>query len=69
MDKKDKVYLMLAGTFLPAFVGVFLYSTFTKKKISASNSELLILFAALSSYGGYASAKMIKKYDKENIQE
>lgn len=61
MENNEKSYLMIAGTFLPAFLGIGLYSIATKKNISFKNSEFIILFAAFSSLGGFMSAKMIKK--------
>ena len=63
MKRTDKIYLMLAGTFLPAFIGISAYSVLFKKNISMKSAEFLLIFAAMSSIGGYSTAKMIKKYE------
>ena len=56
MDKKT--YIMLGGTFLPAFVGTAM-NIAIQKRAKLTMTDLLI-FASLSAVGGYITAKMIK---------
>lgn len=59
MEKKNKTYLMLGGTFLPAFVGVGIAMAMTKRA-NVKMTDLLI-FAGLSAIGGYVTAQMLKE--------
>ena len=65
MEKKEKTYLMLGGTFLPAFVGMGLHLAY-HKRFGLKISDLLI-FAGLSAIGGYMTAKIIQK-NENNVQ-
>jgi len=56
-EQQKKVYLMLGGTFLPAFVGVIGYASI-KKEFKVTGG-MILLFAGLSAVGGYLTSKMI----------
>lgn len=56
-EQQKKVYLMLGGTFLPAFVGVIGYASI-KKQFKVTGG-MILLFAGLSAVGGYLTSKMI----------
>ena len=56
-EEQKKVYLMLGGTFLPAFVGVIAYASI-KKDFKVSGG-MILLFAGLSAVGGYVTSKML----------
>lgn len=58
MNEKSKIYLMVAGTFLPAFIAFFIYKAY-RKEIRAENIDIVI-FAAASVLGGFLTAKMLK---------
>jgi hypothetical protein len=57
MEKTKKVYLMSAGTLLPAFVGTAIYMAI--KKQANLNMTNLLIFAGLSIIGGYYTAKLL----------
>jgi hypothetical protein len=57
MDK-NKTYLMLGGTFLPAFVAVSAHLAY-HKKLQLGTTDLLI-FAGACAIGGYLTAQMLK---------
>jgi hypothetical protein len=59
MEKTKKIYLMSAGTLLPAFVGTAAYMAI--KKQAKLNMTNILIFAALSIAGGYFTAKMLKE--------
>lgn len=56
-EQQKKVYLMLGGTFLPAFVGVIGVASY--KKEFKVNGSMILLFAGLSAIGGFITSKMI----------
>ena len=62
MKKGTKIYLMTAGTFLPAFTAVAVASAIRKKPVSPVPMCLLI-FAAAANVGGYFTAKIIKEIE------
>jgi len=62
MDKRT--YLMLGGTFLPAFAGVIVYSIATKEDIKLTSIKILSIFAAMSAVGGYVTAQILKEDGK-----
>jgi len=56
---KNKTYLMIAGTFLPAFTATALHMAYHKRgNFKASD---LLIFALASSVGGYITAQMLKE--------
>lgn len=55
-----KTYLMLGGTFLPAFIAVGAVSVFTKSSVNMKSAKFLLTFAIASAVGGFITAKMIK---------
>lgn len=57
-EEGKRGYLMLGGTFLPAFLGVIAVASIKKDFKITGNT--LLLFAGLSAIGGYATSKMIK---------
>lgn len=57
-EEKKKVYLMLGGTFLPAFTGVILLAAY--KKQFKVDGNMLLLFAGLSAIGGALTSKMLE---------
>lgn len=59
MKKIDRVYLMTAGTLLPAFSLTFGIMSFTKLDAKAT----LLIFAAASVIGGYYTSKIIKSIE------
>jgi len=57
-QKQKDIYLMLGGTFLPAFVGILSVAAYQKQlKFSGFN---LLLFAGLSAIGGYYTSQILK---------
>ncbi|MBP8992504.1 MAG: hypothetical protein KBG30_01655 [Bacteroidales bacterium] len=56
-ETQKRLYLMLGGTFLPAFIGVITVATI--KKDFKITGGMLLFFAGLSALGGYATSKMI----------
>jgi hypothetical protein len=64
MNKLDKTYLMLGGTFLPAFLAVSLGSMAMKQPISLKRTRCLVVFGVAAAVGGFITAKMIQKLDK-----
>ena len=56
-ESQKRVYLMLGGTFLPAFIGVIGYASI--KKDFKVTGGMILFFAGLSALGGYATSKMI----------
>jgi len=56
-ESQKRVYLMLGGTFLPAFIGVITVATI--KKDFKVTGGMLLFFAGLSAVGGFATSKMI----------
>ena len=63
MKPSDKTYLMIGGTFLPAFMAVGAVSLLTKTPISATSGKFILTFAIASALGGFMSAKMIKRIE------
>jgi len=63
MKQSEKTYMMLGGTFLPAFIAVGALSLLSKQPISAKSAKFLITFAVASAVGGYITANMIKKIE------
>ena len=60
MDKKmTKTYLMVAGTFLPAFAGIATLQMIRKNQ--KLDTTAIVVFAGLSVVGGYFTAKMLNK--------
>ena len=59
MSKSNKIYLMAAGTFLPAFTGLFIMKAINKDAIKFDTKEILI-FSGLALIGGYVTAKALK---------
>jgi len=55
--QQKKTYLMLGGTFLPAFIGVIGYAS-VKKDFKVTGG-MILLFAGLSAVGGYVTSKML----------
>lgn len=55
--KTKKIYLMTAGTLLPAFVAVGLHVAY-HKKAQLGMSDIL-LFAGASMVGGYFTSKLV----------
>jgi len=60
MTKKQKTYLMLGGTFLPAFISIGVLSIIRKQPIDFKSSSNLMVFIIASAIGGFATSKMIK---------
>ena len=61
-----KGYLMVGGTFLPAFIGVAVHRMYHKNtKLGMSD---LLIFAGLSIVGGFISANMIKNVKFKEVQ-
>ena len=60
MTQPVKTYLMLGGTFLPAFIGIGVLSLVKKQSIDLKNSQYLLVFILASAIGGYLTSKMIK---------
>ena len=58
MNNKEKYYLIIAGTFLPAFIGVTVLSTIRKEQYLDRNS--ILVFSGLSIVGAYITSKIIK---------
>jgi hypothetical protein len=55
---KNKTYLMLGGTFLPAFIGIGIKLAINgEPKLTAKD---ILIFAALSAVGGYITSQMLK---------
>lgn len=53
------IYLMAAGTFLPAFTGLFIVKAINKDAIKFDTKEILI-FSGLALIGGYVTARILK---------
>ena len=60
MKSYEKTYIMIGGTFLPAFIGLGVVSLVTKEAISVKSAKFLITFAVASAIGGWITAQMIK---------
>jgi uncharacterized membrane protein YqaE (UPF0057 family) len=59
MEGKSKIYLMVAGTFLPAFTVLLIRKYYTKDL--TFNSLDIILFAGAAVLGGFITAKMLQQ--------
>lgn len=59
-----KIYLMLGGTFLPAFIVLGLHIAYHKR--CAFKMSDLLLFAGASAIGGFVTAKMLNKKEEGN---
>lgn len=62
MSKTQTTYLMIGGTFLPAFIATAAHIAY-HKRASLKMSDLLI-FAGASAIGGFMTAQMIKNIEK-----
>jgi hypothetical protein len=58
-EKLNKAYLMIGGTFLPAFSGIAVLSLI--RKDNKVDKTAIVVFAGLSILGGYFTAKIINK--------
>jgi hypothetical protein len=59
ISKNGKIYLMIAGSLIPAFIGILVHGMYHKR--FAFRSSDILIFAVLSMFGGYYSAKILEK--------
>ena len=57
--QQTKIYLMLGGTFLPAFTGLAVYQLVSKNQ--KLDLKAIIVFGSLAAVGGYFTAKILNK--------
>lgn len=66
MNRAKKTYLMLGGTFLPAFGAIAVLSIINKQPLELKGVKNIMVFAIAAAIGGFITSKIITDMENGN---